>query len=116
MVGVAFLTLLERRVLGYVHIRDIIYTNPTPRPGYDVLITKPELKEMQREAVFGLLQDYKAGSGQKALEEQRKQLSSECRNLQKEMQIEFFISKPTFNLNNGHGSTESFSACFPKYF
>jgi uncharacterized protein HemY len=73
-----------------------------------MLITKSELKEMQREAVVGLLQDYIAGNGQKVLEETRKQLSSECRNLQKEMQAEFFISKQTFNLNNGHGSTESY--------
>jgi hypothetical protein len=63
---------------------------------------------MQREADVGLLQDYIAGSGQKVLEETRKQLSSECRNLQKEMQAECFISKPTFNLNNGHGSTETY--------
>jgi uncharacterized protein HemY len=73
-----------------------------------MLITQPELKEMQREAAVGLLQDSIAGSGQKLLEETRKQLSSECRNLQKEMQAEFFTSKPTFNLNNGHGSTESY--------
>jgi uncharacterized protein HemY len=45
-----------------------------------MLITKPELKEMQREAVVGLLQDYTAGSGQKVLEETRKQLSSKSRN------------------------------------
>jgi uncharacterized protein HemY len=41
-----------------------------------MLITNPELKEMQREAVVGVLQDYIAGSGQKVLEETRKQLSS----------------------------------------
>ena len=46
--------------------------------------------EMRREAVAGLLQDSIAGSDQKVLAETRKQLSSECRNMQKEMQVEFF--------------------------
>jgi len=66
---------------------DIIYTIPTPRTRH-MSITTPELKEMQREAVIGLLQDSIAGSGQKLLEETRKRLSSECRN-QREMQVEF---------------------------
>ena len=66
--------------VGQPRTSHIIYTIPTPRPRHDMLITKSELKEMQREAVVGLLRDSIAGSGQKVLEGKRKQLSSECRN------------------------------------